>query len=196
MRRLVRDPCALGQVFALADALADRPSRDALVGAFSQTRRGRVGLLQRYRARLPDDALALPVGTVGRELAEMLAERGLDPNALPELPVHTAAAWVGAHIYESHDAWHIVTGFDTSALGETALAAFYVAQMPSRLHVALLAAAMLRLLTIDMASLDQVMDAIARGWRAGRDADSLLGLDWNAWWDRPLSELRDELRLA
>jgi ubiquinone biosynthesis protein Coq4 len=37
------------------------------------------------------------------------------------------------------------------------------------------------------------MDAISRGWRAGKAARPLFGIDWSSSWERPLEAIRVEL---
>ncbi|NVL83997.1 Coq4 family protein, partial [Escherichia coli] len=87
-----------------------------------------------------------------------------------------------AHLYETHDVWHVVTGFGTDWRAEIGLQAFYLAQIPGPLSAALLGVGCLRLAAYDMKSRDGVMDAVVRGWTMGKRARAFFGVRWNHLW--------------
>jgi len=195
--RLMKDPNSLGQVFALADALTTRAVLRSLLATFEKEPTAKAALAQRLRIQLPAlSALAvLPPGSLGFELAAVMKRRGLDPGSIPRPKADTPERWVLAHVYDTHDIWHIVTGFDTDIEGEVGLVAFYLAQLPNPLHRALLAGAVARLWLLEPERTAVRLQAIAAGWTLGRQARSILGMDWNALWARPLSEIRTSLRI-
>jgi ubiquinone biosynthesis protein COQ4 len=195
--RLMRNPSALDEVFALADALATPTALRGLVAAFEEQPVAKEALSQRLSISLPALPLLaqLPPGSLGYELAAVMNERKLDPSSIPRRHADTPERWVVAHIYQTHDIWHIVTGFDTDVEGEVGLVAFYLAQMPNPTHRALLAGAVVRLCLLEPEKTAVRLQAIAVGWTAGRRACSLLGIDWNSLWGAPLSEIRESLRL-
>lgn len=197
--RLVRDPNRLDEVFHLSDRLsrAHPEVLQAMAEHVAKTSAGAHALLARPRVGKPDlEALAaLPEGTLGRAFAGFLRARGLDPASIPTLPATDAPSYVRAHLYETHDLWHVVTGFETDVAGELGLQAFYAAQLPGRLPIALLAMGMLNTLIYADDDRDPRMQAIARGYRLGKSARPLFGTDWASLWSTPLEEVRAALGL-
>src|SRR4051794_22419287 len=136
---LVRDPDRLGEVFELADNLADDHSVDTIIDHVRQGPIAAAALTERPRVDLDLARLRrLPDGSFGREAARFLDERGLDPANLPHRAADDARSFVRAHLYETHDLWHVATGFDTDVAGEVGLQAFYLAQFPARLATILI----------------------------------------------------------
>src|SRR4051812_4061595 len=110
---LVRDPNRIGEVFALADAVMDEAMLDAMLANISRHEQGRRALDERPRlGRIELSTLcAMPVGTLGRVYGDHMVKNGLDPATLPIRETTSPRAYILPHIYETHDVWHIVTGF-------------------------------------------------------------------------------------
>src|SRR5205823_1541057 len=122
--RIALDPSRLDHVFGLAQSLRSPAATRYLVELFSRTDEGRRSLRTRPRIAPVDDlgVLArLPEGTLGRAYADYFATNGVDPATFMALGSATPEEFVYAHIYESHDVWHVVTGFDTDLVGEIGL---------------------------------------------------------------------------
>ncbi|HVV87000.1 MAG TPA: Coq4 family protein [Kofleriaceae bacterium] len=195
--RLVRDPNRLDEVIAMADQLGNTPALDGLLRHVETLPGGKAALADRPRVDVDLPRLrALPDGTFGRETARFLDARGLDPADLPKRAAGDARAWLRAHLYESHDLWHVVTGFDTDVAGELGLQAFYLAQLPGRLAAAILAIAMTNTFLYAFDERDARMDAVVRGWQLGKTARPLLAVRWADLWELPLAEVRARLGLG
>src|SRR5262249_22453881 len=136
---------------------------------------------------------ALPPGTLGRTFHDHMVTNNLDPAGLPRRPATDPVAYVSAHLFETHDVWHVVTRFDTDVAGELGLQAFYMAQLPSRLPPLLLATSFLNAVFYDLDAVGARMAEIVRGWELGRAARPLFGVRWSEMWDRPLVEVRAAL---
>lgn len=194
---LVRDPNQLQKVFEMSDALATPELLEPMVAMLSRDAAGAKAFAERRRLRIDVAALRmLARGTLGRELAEHLLANGLDPAALPDLPSTSDGSFLRGHLYETHDVWHVVAGFDTDWQSEIGLQAFYLAQIPGQLSAALLAVGALRLAAYDMESREGVMDSIVRGWTLGKKARPLFGVRWDELWSTPLAVVRAELGLV
>lgn len=141
-----------------------------------------------------DVLLAMPEGTVGRVLGEMLAEQGFEPirRERPDTDVGRVKTWLDT----THDLWHVVTGFGTHIAGEAGLQMVYLAQADTRISLMVQAAFCLRSIQGDREHILEVLDGVAFGWRLGREADALLGVDWHAELETPLDELRRRLRIT
>jgi len=194
--RVAKDPDRLDEVIAIADSLNDTAAFSAIIDHVRALPHGPAAMVDRPRVDLDLVRLRqLPDGSFGREAARFLDARGLDPADLPRRPADTGEAWVRAHLFESHDLWHVVTGFDTDVAGEGGLQAFYMAQFPARLATILLGIIMLNTFLWKFDEKDLRMDAIVRGWQLGKQAGPLLGVPWAELWEVPLVEVRARLAL-
>jgi ubiquinone biosynthesis protein Coq4 len=191
--RLSQDPNRLGEVFAIADG-GSKPQILAETAAFvSRDPQGARALREGTRVGEIDLVAlkALPEGTLGRVFAEHMLENNLDPRSIP-VPSHTAGdvRYVKTHLRETHDIWHVVTGFHTDVAGEIGLQAFYLAQLPSRLSAVLIAMAFLHLATKNIDARDAIMTETMRGWALGKQSKPFFGFEWAKHWGTPLTEVR------
>jgi ubiquinone biosynthesis protein COQ4 len=193
---LVRHPEHLDRVFEIADAMSDQ-KRDVLEKMrdhFAMDPRGAAALRDKRRlvVRL-GELQKLPVGTLGRTYADHMRDNGLDPTALPSLPSDSDLKFMRAHLYETHDVWHAVTGFATDVAGELGLQAFYAAQNPGGLSLMLIAMGFLNAALYANSDRDRRFEAVVDGWQMGKRAESLFGVRWDDLWTRPIEEVRAEL---
>ncbi len=196
--RLSQDPNQLGEVFAIADR-GSKPEILAEMARFvSRDPQGARAL--REGVRLGEVNLValktLPQGTLGRVFAEHMLDNRLDPRDIP-VPTYPSGdvRYIKTHMRETHDIWHVVTGFDTDVAGEIGLQAFYLAQLPSRLSAVLIAMAFVHLATKAIEPRDAIMTAMMRGWAIGKEARPFFGFDWAAHWSTPLAEVRKLLEV-
>ena len=162
-------------------------------------------LRDRYLSPSPDVEFlaALPDGTLGREFARYLTDNELDPNLLRE------SAFIQAHYdrsddvgylaergFQLHDMFHVLTGYDTTPLGEVRVVSFTVAQSPAPYPAMIIASRPLQMALYKPKLLPPLMDAISEGWTLGRSAKPLIMVHWEEHWERPLAELRGEYGLA
>ncbi len=192
MARVLRNPEELQDILELAAVLAPPVAMRRLVerlmhhdtAARAFVERPRLGFLHLAALR------ALPEGTLGRAFADHLLENGLDPDALPYLEAHTDEEYVRAHMLESHDIWHVLTGFHTDVAGELGVQAFSLAQVGSPFALGILAGGLANTLLYAFSERDVRMRAIVRGWLLGRRARLLFGTPWRQMWELPLAEVR------
>lgn len=136
----------------------------------------------------------LPEGTLGRAYADFLRERGLSPDVFehpPEDITDPEMAYVVHRLRQSHDLWHVVTGYETDPASEVALQAFTYGQLhaPSSGILALLGT-----LRGSQLKRDLVIDVV-RAYRLGRRAESLAIFPWEDHWATPLADVRTRLGL-
>ncbi len=196
---LVRNPRDLDVVFSLADALDKTedvlgPIREA----FASSAPGAEGLRNWHRLRIDVGALArLPNGTLGRTFADFVAREGIDPDELfRDRAVTNKDEWILEHLFETHDVWHVVTGFGTDVAGELGLQAFYLSQFPARLGMLLLAGGLLNTFLFEFDDRNPRLEELTKGWAVGAATQSMLGVDWNRYWDRDLDDIRAEFGIT
>jgi ubiquinone biosynthesis protein COQ4 len=181
----------------LATASSDPETLDLLVTKLAHHPQGKTAFEQRPRLGTIDlhQLKNLPDGTLGQRYAAHMLQNQLKP--LEVSPADSDATFFGTHITETHDLWHVVTGCDTTMLGELQLQAFCVAQLEvSRFWLALLTKNLLKSAVYDIQSATQYMDAIAKGWLMGRTAKPLFGTPWPTLWETPLDQVRAALNVV
>lgn len=142
-----------------------------------------------------EDLKKYPEGSLGNGLAKYLIENNLNPEDLPNLSSNTPLEFVRAHFFETHDVWHVVTGFKTSVDGEMGLQAFGVAQYPIPLNCLNLAAGIINIALFSPDNRVSRMNEIVRGWQMGRKAKPFFGIQWNKMWDLPITQVRKDLNV-
>ena len=162
-------------------------------------------LEDRYLSPPPDVEWlrALPEGTLGYAFAQYLVENGLDQNLLRESAFIDAHHRRGEQVgflpergFQLHDMFHVLTGFDTSPLGEIRIVSFTVAQTTAPYPVFVIALRLLQAALYRPKLVSVLLDAITEGWALGRSARPLIPVHWEDHWERSLQELRAEYRLA
>jgi ubiquinone biosynthesis protein COQ4 len=196
LRALMQDPDDTRQVFLLGLVFNARffprfLARFATSGDGDELLRDRPAIDSRS---VDLDALrALPADSLGGAYIRYLDENGLDPDlfqAPPGLP--PVPAFVSQRMRQTHDIWHVLTGYKPDVAGEIALQAFTFGQtrMPSAALIAIGGA--LRLSRIRPGIVRMALD----GYRRGRRASFLPTVRWEQHWRRPVAEMRDELGVA
>lgn len=195
--RVTMDPTNLDEVFVLADLSEESEQLDKLIEALRADRRFEAALRDRPRLGAVDmRALRqMPEGSVGRAYASFMDVRGLQHEDLQMVDSQGDLGWVRNHLRETHDLWHVATGFHTDVAGELGLQAFYLSQFQGPLPVLLLTVGFANTMLKGMDDVDRRMRAIVRGWLLGRRAGPLFGMRWAERWEQPIDEFRAELGL-
>jgi ubiquinone biosynthesis protein Coq4 len=194
---LLRDPKRLDQVFALEEALADDETAVRMLAVVKQDQQGRRALAARPRVgRLELDELGrMPEGTLGKVFEQHMRTLGLDPAAIPEKEAFDDASYLRAHLYETHDLWHVLTGFGADIAGEVGLQAFYAAQLHGALPPFLVTGGLLHAVFVQPDDWEHRMEEITRGFALGRRARPVFGLEWRKHLTLPLGALRTTLEI-
>lgn len=181
----------------VADCLNKLGLLDAEVEAIRQDTNGRRYLEQRRMLKQYklEELVQLPAGSVGQIYAQHMIDQNLQPDFYEILQIKCDVTYVMMRMRETHDLWHIMTGFSTEVPGELGLQAFMFAQLQTPLAPILIAGRTLISTFRNPKEVVQVYDHIAKGWAMGRHAKLIFGLDWDENWSRPLSEVRSEFNL-
>jgi ubiquinone biosynthesis protein COQ4 len=175
----------------LAKASADDESMQLIIQHLSLHPQGKKAFTDRFSLGAIDlaELSQLADNTLGRLYAEHMMQNQLKPLQA-DFP-QSDRDFLGMHITETHDIWHVVTGCKTDMLGEIQLEAFYIAQLKmSRFWLALVTKNLLKSLLYDIEVADRYMEVIAKGWMMGNQAEPLFGVNWNNLWETPIEEVR------
>jgi ubiquinone biosynthesis protein COQ4 len=150
-----------------------------------------------------DTLRALPTGTLGRAFATHIDDNGLDVHKLRESAFIEAHArdgedqgYLAERGFQLHDLFHVLTGYDTSALCEVGVVSFTAAQTMSPYPTFIMTTRPLQMALYEPELLPFVMDTVVEGWTRGRTADMLIAVRWEDHWDEPLHDLRVRHGLA
>jgi ubiquinone biosynthesis protein COQ4 len=151
----------------------------------------------RYLAPPPNmEALSkCPEGSLGESFAAYIKKTGFDPNYYRALAIADDTSYILTRLRQTHDIWHLVTGFESDVAGELGLQAFCLAQIRIPLPIILLAGGLMKVLIQSPQDLDKLLERIAVGYRMGAKAKPLLAERWEDNWDRSLTEIRQALDL-
>jgi len=196
LARLAQDPNDTSQVFLLGLSLNARRFPELLTRMLLDDEGLR---LLREQPSIDSSAIdydalrALPADTLGGAYVRFLDDNGLDPDtfgAPPALP--SVPAYVAKRLRQSHDLWHVVTGYGPDVPGEVALQAFTyaVTHMPSARLIAL--TGVLRHALRE----PRIAGMALEGYRRGKRAAFLPTVRWEALLERPLGEVQSELGLS
>jgi ubiquinone biosynthesis protein Coq4 len=195
---LVKSPYGdLSAINRLSKALNDPATLQRLVAFLSLTSQGKQAFSE-YPLLGPINLQCLhqlPSHTLGHVYADHMIYHGLSPRPVSE-PIDDPLVYIGVHIGETHDLWHVVTGCDIDHVGEVQLEAFYTAQLHhDRLFLTLLAKNLLKTAMYEIDLREKIMDGLMQGWMLGRRAKPLFGIRWNNLWEQPLQAVRESLNL-
>jgi ubiquinone biosynthesis protein Coq4 len=195
--RLAMNPERTKLLFDIADALYRLDAFDdgfKLITAEPSARRiiDERRLLERFDL---DAFMELPTGSLGRAFAEHMKTNNLDPYFYRDSAIIDDFSFVIMRMRQTHDLWHVVTGFKTDVPGELAAQAFQMTYVNLPGSIVVVGGALLRAVLTRPQEVGEVVDSIAKGVLKGKQVRDLFGYDWEANWSRPLSEVRAELGL-
>jgi ubiquinone biosynthesis protein Coq4 len=137
----------------------------------------------------------LPEDTLGHAYATHMISNKLDPHFFGrKVDVGDASRYL-FRVRQTHDLWHVVTGFSTKVEDDLGLQAFLYAQVRSPLAPVLIGAAILRAGLRNYPNTFQIIDRIFQGWEMGKAAKNLYPIKWDDEWATPLAELRSKYNI-
>ena len=203
-RRLVRDKEDTAQVFEIMRALSGRSIARGYDRMLKTMEGGRQAFLREELAHRLDDPVWLArfgPGTVGAAYRTFREARGFTAEGLAEearkvAPLADAphpVIWYSRRLRDVHDIWHVLTGYQTDALGEACVVAFSYAQTRN-LGFAFIGWGAASEIHREDRSIP-ARRAVLQAWRIGRAARWLPGLDYEALFAEPLDTARSRLNL-
>lgn len=199
VRRLVANPEETEHVFDILDALRGRSAHRG-VARLARVRPDLVAERPEMLDLLSDRAALaeLPAGSLGREYLAFCQREGITAEGLVEASDvvrsrdgDDAVAWFERRGRDSHDLWHVVTGYGTNTLGEVCVVTFTCAQTGhAGLGLIALAGALKH---VEALGWRGSFGAALQAFRAGRRAAWLPAMDWRTLLAMPLDEVRARL---
>lgn len=132
--------------------------------------------------------------SIGYKYAYWYQKLGFNVDFYQKIPIQDDLTYIEYRLRQTHDIWHLATGFDTSFAGEMGLQAFMYAQLQYPVSAVFLSAALLRCVD-HPEEVSDIFNLIAKGWEIGLQSKSLLAQRWEDFWDKNLFTIREELSL-
>lgn len=188
---------SLDEVGDLAYGLLGTPAYDRLAQYLNQDPACATLIRDRYipPAHDLDALLTLPPDSLGYIYAAQLKKTGFDPNLHAGMTAKSDAEYVELRLSQTHDLWHIITGFGISLVDEIGLQAFHLPQFPYPLATMLVATSLIFTTLRKPEMLPQLLAAIAQGFHMGKTAKPLFAQKWEEGWEKPLTQWRAELNI-
>lgn len=141
-----------------------------------------------------EQLLQLPPDSLGYLYASRLKELGFERIDL-DIDINSDTTYIEYRWQQTHDIWHLITGFSASSIEEIGLQAFYLAQFRLPLAGMLIANALIGVILLTPEDLPQLLETIAQGWMMGLKAKPLFAQRWEEAWEKPLSQWQAELNI-
>lgn len=140
---------------------------------------------------------AAPADSLAGELHQMLVANGydaevLDRQALGLGNLPPALSYLNTRILQMHDVWHLAAGYRTTSLHEIAISSFQLAQFGHNYSAMFLAVVTTIGCFHRPEGLPILLQIIAEAWRHGSTTPSLMAINWEQEWHKPIATVRDE----
>jgi ubiquinone biosynthesis protein COQ4 len=203
-RRLIRDKEDTAQVFEIMRALSGRSVSRGYHRLLRTIEGGRQAFLREELAHKLDDPVWLArfqPGTVGAAYRVFREARGFTADGLadaerevvPFIDAPHPVVWYSRRLRDIHDIWHVLTGYETDALGEACVVSFSYGQTRN-LGFAFIGWGAAREIQRENRSIP-ARRAVWQAYRNGKAARWLPALDYEALFTRPLDEARAALNI-
>ena len=141
-----------------------------------------------------------PQGSLAAEFLDMLAVHGFEPEPLDREALGVEALpppldYLNARILQCHDLWHLVGGYQTTALHEVAISGFQLAQFGHHYSGMFLGMALTRVAFERPEGGPILLETILTAWVHGRKSPPLLPVKWESLWDKRLADVRARLKI-
>lgn len=203
IRALIANPDDTVQVFKIIRALSGNSGERAFQRFLASEHGSKILAEKRSLVSTLNDReslMAMPAGSFGRAYADFTAREEISPAGLVDAseavpaedgPICPDRELFGKRLRDSHDLWHVLTGYGRDLVGEGGLLAFTYGQTRNRGIGFIVAVAYLKAGRV----LPEQRPVIRDGFRRSKKADWLPGADWEALLPLPLDEARAILRI-
>ena len=195
--RLARNPQATKYVFMIGDTQDNIAESERRLGRYPDPFRSSAleALWQSsYRAeRYNLDELAkLPPHTLGGAYARHMQANDLRVDYYPEAAApRNRMQFLRQRMRQTHDIWHVLTGYGTDEFEEVGIQGFYAGQYTSNMAAIIAAGAFLKsIFRVRFTELQKHVDAFCEGYCAGKRAENLLAVKWEELWGESVESLR------
>jgi ubiquinone biosynthesis protein Coq4 len=142
-----------------------------------------------------EDLARQPAGSLGAAFHALIVDNKFDLEVLDRDALGLSALpkpldYLNTRILQAHDLWHIVAGYDTTALHEIALSGFQMAQFGHNYSAMFLAVTSTSLALAPAEGFGVVMDVILTAYAHGRETPAMIAIPWEEVWGLSADAIR------
>ncbi|MCA9658756.1 MAG: hypothetical protein KC486_10450 [Myxococcales bacterium] len=136
---------------------------------------------------------ALPDGTLGHEFVRYFDANGIEPF-VSKYPVASDVDYLSKRYRETHDLFHVITGYGTDGEGEMELQAFVLGNLGLRQTVLILVFSIPQMLVgKSAAEMRALLRRIFAAYVRGRRSREMLSVRYENLWEQPVAALAELL---
>jgi ubiquinone biosynthesis protein Coq4 len=201
--RLAKNPAATKYVFMIGDAQDNICESERRRGGFTDPFRKNEALEAMWQARFRtavcdlDELGKLPADTLGGAYARHMKANNLRADYYDvKVTPRTRMQFLRQRMRQTHDIWHVLTGWGTDEFDEVGIQGFTAGQYMSSMAAIIGAAAFLKsILRCRFNELERHVDNFCEGYGAGKRAQNLLAVKWEELWSEDVESLRRRYRI-
>ena len=206
LSELLKNKEDTGQVFIIMRALSGRSTARGYSRLLRTAKGGRIAYRREELAKTLSDTeflKRLPEGSLGRAYLNFITTENISAEGLIEesrkvederdIDREHPIAWYGRRLRDSHDLWHVLSGYGRDGMGEACLVAFSYAQTRST-GFGLIGLAGALKLKKEFPN-QPMLRAVWQAYQNGRKAKWLPGEDYIALLSEPLEAARRRLNI-
>ncbi len=196
MVQLGRKPGAVRYVFIMGDRQDNLAEVDRLAGRITDPfSDADLDHLWRDQYRPPHyevaDLAKLPEQTLGGAYGRFMLAHGLQPDFYENVAPRHKMHFLRLRLRQTHDIWHVLSGFGTDEFGEVGLQGLYFAQVTNGQSALILTGAILKsIIHGRFQDLKLFIASFCEGFSMGQKSRNLLGVLWETHWRDDLASLR------
>lgn len=177
----------------LFNAQLDAEAYSAMVRELRKSAEGRALLDARPTLQGPDLDLAaleaLPEGTLGHEFARYFRDNKISPF-VSSFEIDCDEAYLSKRYRETHDLFHVITGYATHVVGEMELQAFVFGnlRLPSTAFIVFFSS-LYRLKSLGLREWREYSQRLRGAYYRGSRSRMLMTVPFETMWDRPAAEV-------
>jgi ubiquinone biosynthesis protein Coq4 len=196
--RLAKNTQATKYVFMIGDAQDNICESERRRGGFTDPFRKNEALEAMWQARFRtpvydlDELGKLPPDTLGGAYARHMKANDLRADYYDvKVTPRTRMQFLRQRMRQTHDIWHVLTGWGTDEFEEVGIQGFTAGQYMSSMAAIIGAAAFLKsILRCRFNELERHVDNFCEGYAAGKRAENLLAVKWEELWEENVESLR------
>ena len=153
-----------------------------------------------------DDLARCPRGSLGQALLAHIVENDLDLDFFPDIDPERPEEFLRLRSYQTHDLWHVVSGYGTSDAGEMGIVGFYLGQFLTHFDDAgvalgaftgtLASSLLLNASLVRQVALPSMLAHLSDGYTRGSQARPMLAVRWETMFDEPLLAIRERYAVS
>lgn len=133
--------------------------------------------------------------TFGFHVADFFEKNNLDENLFPKADYSSIPNYITSRVYQTHDFWHVLTGYSVKLMDELALQAFAIGQYRQPLSLLIIAGGIIHLLQKHPDKSTEIMNSIFEGYERGQQSEFLLDKNIFQYLDQPIVDVQSHFKI-